>query len=241
MHYVAELNSNRADLPEHRKYHSKKFEVQIRSILQHAWAEIEHDLGYKSQAAIPRAVRRRFSRLAGLLELADEEFAGIRGEIGEHQAVAHATIGQGSFGIEIDQDSLIAFVQSSPRIAQLDRLIAEYRHSTVQKHVDQQFLDRQVGQLGELGFQSIRDVSSYLDARAGLLARFIKQWLSRTEQTPRLGRVPVPVGIALYYAGALRYAEESEAGAAGDGYAGTSADLLREALRAARSDTGSPG
>ena len=36
--------------------------------------EIEHDLGYKSQAQIPRTVRRKFSRLAGLLEIADEEF-----------------------------------------------------------------------------------------------------------------------------------------------------------------------
>ncbi|HYX32525.1 MAG TPA: hypothetical protein VE954_05380 [Oligoflexus sp.] len=54
------------------------FEIQIRTILQHAWAEIEHDLGYKYPEAVPQPVRRRFSRLAGLLEIADAEFVELR-------------------------------------------------------------------------------------------------------------------------------------------------------------------
>ncbi len=54
------------------------FEIQIRTVLQHAWAEIEHDLGYKSPESIPLVARRRFSRLAGLLEIADSEFVELR-------------------------------------------------------------------------------------------------------------------------------------------------------------------
>ena len=50
----------------------------IRDRLEHGWAEIEHDLGYKSQDVIPADARRRLSRLAGLLELADQEFVAIR-------------------------------------------------------------------------------------------------------------------------------------------------------------------
>ena len=57
---------------------SLKFEIQIRTLLQHVWAEIEHDLGYKSEFAIPRSIRRDFSRVAGLLELADEKFSAIK-------------------------------------------------------------------------------------------------------------------------------------------------------------------
>ena len=81
LHYIAQLNQNRSQLVEYSTYTGVMFEVQIRSILQHAWAEIEHDRGYKSEAEVPKVVRRRFSRLAGLLELADDEFLGLRDEL----------------------------------------------------------------------------------------------------------------------------------------------------------------
>lgn len=67
-----------------------KVEVQIRSILQHAWAEIEHDLEYKNPSGTSPQIRRRFSRLASLLELADEEFRGIREDIDAVPATASA-------------------------------------------------------------------------------------------------------------------------------------------------------
>ena len=31
------------------------FEIQLRSVLQHTWAEIEHDLGYKTDFSLPRS------------------------------------------------------------------------------------------------------------------------------------------------------------------------------------------
>jgi ppGpp synthetase/RelA/SpoT-type nucleotidyltranferase len=52
----------------------------VRTILQHAWAEIEHDIQYKSARALPPALRRRLAALAGLLEIADREFQAIRDE-----------------------------------------------------------------------------------------------------------------------------------------------------------------
>lgn len=52
-------------------------EVQVRSVLSHAWAEIEHSLRYKIGDGIPQELGRRFDALAGVLELADREFSGI--------------------------------------------------------------------------------------------------------------------------------------------------------------------
>jgi predicted RNase H-like nuclease/ppGpp synthetase/RelA/SpoT-type nucleotidyltranferase len=54
--------------------------VQVRTILQHAWAEFEHDIRYKGSVPeddVPD-LDRRFTLAAGLLELADREFTAIR-------------------------------------------------------------------------------------------------------------------------------------------------------------------
>jgi hypothetical protein len=70
--------------------------VQIRTILQHAWAEFEHDVRYKG--TIPEEhvpdLDRRFTLAAGLLELADREFSAIRDRLqatmGHQRLVADA-------------------------------------------------------------------------------------------------------------------------------------------------------
>ena len=55
-------------------------EVQVRSIMQHSWAQLEHLLHYKPVAGATGGTRREFQRLAALLELADESFVRIRNE-----------------------------------------------------------------------------------------------------------------------------------------------------------------
>jgi ppGpp synthetase/RelA/SpoT-type nucleotidyltranferase len=54
--------------------------VQVRTVLQHAWAEFEHDIRYKGTVPEEYAsdLDRRFTLAAGLLDLADREFAAIR-------------------------------------------------------------------------------------------------------------------------------------------------------------------
>lgn len=54
--------------------------IQVRTVLQHAWAEFEHDIRYKGSIPAEHApdLDRRFTLAAGLLELADREFTGIR-------------------------------------------------------------------------------------------------------------------------------------------------------------------
>lgn len=54
------------------------FEVQIRSILEHAWAENEHEVVYKSGIAFPKETLRGFGAVAGALELLDGEFERFR-------------------------------------------------------------------------------------------------------------------------------------------------------------------
>ena len=80
VHYLVELTPENLDRPDCRWFQDLVAEIQVRTILQHAWAEIEHDIQYKSARALPPAIRRRLAAVAGLLEIADREFQAIRDE-----------------------------------------------------------------------------------------------------------------------------------------------------------------
>lgn len=71
------------DRAEHPALADRRVQVQIRTVLQHAWAEFEHDIRYKG--SIPPEQRadfdRRFTLAAGLLEVADGEFSTIRDKL----------------------------------------------------------------------------------------------------------------------------------------------------------------
>lgn len=58
-------------------------QVQVRTVLQHAWAEFEHDIRYKGTVPDVHVGEfdRRFTLAAGLLELADREFSEIRARL----------------------------------------------------------------------------------------------------------------------------------------------------------------
>jgi putative GTP pyrophosphokinase len=241
LHYVAELSPGQVRLPAYPEFSGIKFEIQIRSILQHAWAEIEHDLGYKTEAAVPRAVRRRFSRLAGVLELADDEFLGLREGFSRSQDEARRTIARGALKIEIDQDSLFAFVQSSRQVTELDRAIARLMNCSVQKRIDREFIGRQAEQLVTLGFQSVQELNEYLGEHQRLLEKFVGRWLSLMEHTPRGGRGSVPVGITLYYAGILRYTQGLlEGNEVSDAYPSINTVLLVDTLVTATNEAAVP-
>jgi len=112
LHYIVKLKENRTNLEEYRCCANYKIEIQIRTTLQHAWAEIDHDLGYKNEVETPKEVRRDFYRLAGLLETADKEFLGIRNQINDYEENIDKRIKDKEENIYIDKISLKAFVSN---------------------------------------------------------------------------------------------------------------------------------
>jgi len=52
-HYVVRLRNERLDMPEYARYAGMRCEIQLQTILNHAWAEIEHDI-YKGPELSPK-------------------------------------------------------------------------------------------------------------------------------------------------------------------------------------------
>lgn len=111
VHYLIRLTDSRTSLPEYSRFKDAVIEVQVRTILQHSWAEIEHDIQYKSSAAIPGDIKRRFMALAGLLELADREFQAIQDADRALNAAARTRVEEGQLrSVEITPDALKAYL-----------------------------------------------------------------------------------------------------------------------------------
>ncbi|HEU4962533.1 MAG TPA: hypothetical protein VFV52_01545 [Bacilli bacterium] len=193
LHYVVGLSDQRAGLMEYARFQGCKAEIQIRSILQHTWAEIEHDLGYKTKQAIPREIRRSFSRLAGLLELADREFAKIRDDLREYEEDVQEQISDRPERVLIDQTSLKSYIACSQLVFEMDtRLVAAAQAQAV--ITSDSFVGQMVERLQYFGLQTISDVETTLQNNHDLLLAFAERWLSRR------GRIPsLHVGVVLLY------------------------------------------
>lgn len=114
VHYLIKLSATRTKLPEYERFRDAISEVQVRTILQHAWAEIEHDIQYKSSAAIPSDIRRRFMSLAGLLEIADREFQAIQDDDRALMVEAKTLVEAGKFNeVEITPGALRAYLDKT--------------------------------------------------------------------------------------------------------------------------------
>lgn len=84
LHYICRLKEG-----------GPRFEIQMRTALQHAWSTIEHDIGYKGAVKLPPEFRRQFSRLSGMLELADDEFARLRITMTEYRRQMESLVKSG--------------------------------------------------------------------------------------------------------------------------------------------------
>lgn len=144
VHYLVQLKADRVKLPEYQKFAGVIAEIQIRTVLQHAWAEIEHDIQYKSKVTIPAEIKRRFMALAGMLEIADREFQAIQDADLSLRVHARQLVNEGNFEkVEITPDALKSYLDR--KLGPDDRM-ADYSY------------DWTARLLRQLGFTNFRQV-----------------------------------------------------------------------------------
>ena len=190
VHYVVEMPSSRTELIEYAPFTGLKFEIQIRSVLQHAWAEIEHDLGYKAAQGIPDRSRRAFTRIAGLLEVADAEFVRVRDDLDDYRHEIVELVEAEPANVSLDAESLTEYVLTSATVREVDAKIGPIRGYAPE--VVREFVQRDVADLRWVGLETIADVDKALTARQAVIEAFAKIWIEDRYQL-------FPPGISLFY------------------------------------------
>ena len=154
-----------------------RFELQLRTTLQHAWAAINHDTGYKSGVEIPREYMRQMSRLAGLLEMADDEFSRIRLELADYRRRVQQLVQNGKLDdVSLDGDTFRSYLQARP-LDSLNKRIAAINQAEIQEAP----LIRYLRVFKALGCKTLGDVDRLIRKYADDAYRLARHQLGNTD------------------------------------------------------------
>lgn len=196
LHYVVSLPKSRLALTENRRFDGLKAEIQVRSILQHAWAEIEHDLGYKSNGEIPISVKRQFARLSGLLELGDKEFIDIREKLSSYTQSISVTSSEELQPALIDKITLLEFAKREPIVSEIDSAIATALACTI-KNIEPD-IDNDVDRLAYFKINTIADLHKSLMAHKDKIIALAETW-SKDDDEELREDPQLPPATSIFY------------------------------------------
>jgi len=149
MHFIVKLGktSSGARYDDLRNY---ACEIQVRTVVQDAWAIIQHHMAYKKESQIPSQLHRKLNSLAGLFETVDDQFNAIRSQ----------------------RDTYLSSIRESANV-QKDFLENELNYDSLIEYLKWAFSDRDSGEAGveivldalkQLNYKTLRDVNDAVEA-----------------------------------------------------------------------------
>jgi hypothetical protein len=154
LHYICKLKSDQT--PKHPKL---CFELQMRTALQHVWSTIEHDTGYKGDVKIPREYLRQFNRLAGMLELVDNEFSHLRMTLTDYRRQVQALVKSGKLNeVPLSADTFRNYLEMRP-FDRLNNRIAAVNQAEIFPVSMMSYLRV----LESFGMETLGDVQHFID------------------------------------------------------------------------------
>ena len=146
--------------------------------MQHAWSAIHHDIGYKSDFGVPREINRQFARLAGLLELADDEFVRARDNmVGYTEDIRKRIITDDADDVAINMISLNEYVLHNKKMQNLIKEIADIRGAEINTIDPESYIP----QLAFLGVKKLGDIEVMINENYELAVKLAKRALSTAD------------------------------------------------------------
>ena len=148
LHYICRLKTG-----------GPRFELQMRTALQHVWSTIEHDTGYKGDVKVPDVYLRQFNRLAGMAELMDDEFSRLRMVLTDYRRQTLALVKSGKLDdVPLSRDTFRSYLELHP-FDRLNKRIAAVNQAEIWPVSVMSYLPA----LEFLGLETLGDVQRLID------------------------------------------------------------------------------
>lgn len=177
LHYICKLPKSVVDDSDMPLLNELRFEIQMRTALQHVWSTLDHDTAYKGNVKIPNEYRRQFNRLAGMLELIDEEFSRLRNTLTDYSRQMLALEASGRLDeVFLNVDTFRRYLEAQP-FARLNQRIAAINQAELYPAPMMPYFRV----LQKLGFETLGDVNRLIDEHSNDAYRLAVLQLGTTD------------------------------------------------------------
>jgi ppGpp synthetase/RelA/SpoT-type nucleotidyltranferase len=178
LHYICRLPASVVHDPDMPLLNELRFEIQMRTALQHVWSTLDHDTAYKGGGvSIPREYKRQFNRLAGMLELIDDEFSRLRNVLTDYRRQMLALEASGQLDkVDLNADTFRHYLETQP-FARLNQRIAAINQAELYPVPMMSFLRV----LQKLGIENLGEVNRLIEENSDDAYRLAVSQLGTTD------------------------------------------------------------
>ena len=164
VHYVCKLKKDNLSTSELRLADlGIRFEIQIRTALQHAWAAIDHKLRYKTLVKIPKKIERKLFRISALLEVADSEFSRIKDEIMAIESFYKQKISDENYHIRLDVSTISFYLNFKDKIVLgIVEKLQVFHYNTFDIAKEEKLEKKLLNYALQFGFNKVEDMHTLL-------------------------------------------------------------------------------
>lgn len=198
VHYVATLSAGHSG-PRYDAIKGMRFEIQTRTVVMDAWANVSHYLDYKGESSVPEELKKDFFALSGLFYVADQHFEIFADQARESSEQATQRLDSiPADDLEINLDTLAAFLG---------------RRYPNRESSDRASISEMVEELAAHGYLSIGDLATQLDKTESAFEKYEQVHPPGGEGSPyfaELGVVRISLALADKAYSDWRYPEDDE-------------------------------
>lgn len=197
LNYVCRYSDARTRHVEYKGFAGISCEIQITSILRHAWSEIEHPW-YDLKGAFPDNIKRRFARMAALLEIAESEFLSLRKIQSDYMLSVGVQVETNVPDVPVDAVSLRTFIEQEPLVREIDEVLASDLGYALEADVDDRTVEKYARDAIYAGMGKLQDVRDFLKRFRSGIPEYVRRcreevWLHSPRGTT------FPRGVCIYH------------------------------------------